>query len=188
MCTQIKCSMWKEQTPTTPPAPCKNQAAFSTYLQPEVFPFYIFSWFLRNPFMCLIQSFQHLSLHWHTVIHPNHGHPVLWGSANLRLTGLHAWHTSNRLSDCWYNRGCVHVCGPAHQCCRGRGHSSNYRWHHQWCRGRGRHQRWLSRQLCDPRGLHAGQQQRRGSWQQSELLTHCPRLSSHREYYRGRGE
>lgn len=26
MCTQIKCSMWKEQTPTTPPAPCKNKA------------------------------------------------------------------------------------------------------------------------------------------------------------------
>lgn len=148
-----------------------------------------FSLLLTHPLMSLVQPFQHLSLHWDTPIYPDHGHPVLWGSANFRLTGLHTWYTSDCLSDCWHNRGCVHVCGPAHQCNWGRGHSSDYRWYHQWGRGRGRDQRWHNRQLCDPRGLHAGQQQqRRGSWQQSELLTHRPRLSGHCEYYRGRGE
>lgn len=157
------------------------------YTCSELFPLRVY--FVWNTFfMSFMQSFQHLPLHWYTPVHPDHSNPVLWRSANLKLTGLHPWHTSNCLSDCWHRWVCVHVCGPAHQCSRGRGHSGDHRWHHQWGRGRGRHQRWHSKQLCDPGGLHAGQQQRRGSWQHSELHSHCPRLSSHCEYYRGRGE
>lgn len=160
MCTPIKCSMWKEQTPTTPPVLCRDKAVAI-----KVFALCCWICFWHIP-LCFIQSFQHLFLHRHPTVHPDDSRPVLWGSASLRLTGLHTWHTSNRLSDCWYNRGRVHVCGSAHQRCSRRSHCCDNRGHHKWCRGRGRNQRWHSRQLRDPGGLHAERWQQRRQQQQ----------------------
>lgn len=157
---------------------------------------YFFLWllgFVTHLCMSLIQSLRHLPLHRHPFVHPDHRRSILRRSADFRHPGLHARHTSDCVRDSRHHSGRLDVRGPAYHCGGGRGHSGDGRRHDQRGRRRGRDQRRSGRQLCDPGGLHAGQrrqqqQQRVGSWQQSELLTHRPRLSGHCEYYRGRGE